>query len=54
MERTTIDGITLTLASPVDLPLRWVGQEELLRQLLAAWMVIDEKKYGGAADARQA
>ncbi|HEY6007182.1 MAG TPA: AAA family ATPase [Geobacteraceae bacterium] len=43
MERTTIDGITLTLASPVDLPLRWVGQEDLLQQLLAAWMVIDDR-----------
>ncbi|GAM08562.1 putative protein [Geobacter sp. OR-1] len=43
MERTTIDGIALTLANPVELPLRWVGQTELLKQLLAAWMVIDEK-----------
>jgi MoxR-like ATPase len=43
MEKITIDGITLTLASPVVLPLRWVGQEELLTQLLAAWMVIDER-----------
>ncbi|AJE01991.1 AAA family ATPase [Geobacter pickeringii] len=43
MEQTTIDNITLSLASPVELPLRWVGQEELLQQLLAAWMVIDEQ-----------
>ena len=43
MEKITLDGITLTLASPVTLPLRWVGQEELLTQLLAAWMVIDER-----------
>jgi MoxR-like ATPase len=43
MERTTIDGIDLTLANPVTLPLRWVGQEELLHQLLAAWMVVDER-----------
>jgi MoxR-like ATPase len=43
MERITLDGITLTLASPVVLPLKWVGQEELLTQLLAAWMVIDER-----------
>ena len=43
MEKITLDGITLTLASPVVLPLRWVGQEELLTQLLAAWMVIDER-----------
>jgi MoxR-like ATPase len=27
----------------VQLPLKWVGQEELLKQLLAAWMVIDER-----------
>ncbi len=43
MKQTTIEGITLTLASPVTLPLKWVGQEELLTQLLAAWMVIDER-----------
>ncbi len=43
MDRITIDGINLTLANPIELPLRWVGDEELLRQLLAAWMVIDER-----------
>src|SRR5512143_181348 len=43
MEHVTIDDITLSLAGPVQLPLKWVGQEELLKQLLAAWMVIDEK-----------
>jgi MoxR-like ATPase len=43
MERTTLEGIDLSLAGPVELPLRWIGQEELLKQLLAAWMVIDER-----------
>jgi MoxR-like ATPase len=43
MKQTTIDGIALNLASPVSLSLKWVGQEELLTQLLAAWMVIDER-----------
>lgn len=43
METVTLDGITLSLASPVSLPLKWIGQQELLRQLLAAWMVIDER-----------
>ena len=43
MERVTLDGINLSLASPVELPLKWVGQTELLKQLLAAWMVIDER-----------
>jgi len=40
METISLDGITLSLASPVTLPLKWIGQQELLRQLLAAWMVI--------------
>src|SRR6201996_1200791 len=37
-----IEGVTLHLAHPDDLPVRWVGQEELMRQLLAAWMVVTE------------
>ena len=43
MNHITLDGITLSLARPVELNLQWVGQEELLTQLLAAWMVIDER-----------
>src|SRR5512135_814842 len=43
MERITIDGISLSLAHPVELPLTWIGQEEILQQLLAAWMVIDDR-----------
>jgi MoxR-like ATPase len=43
MNHITLDGITLSLARPVELKLKWVGQEELLTQLLAAWMVIDER-----------
>lgn len=38
-----IEGVTLHLAHPVDLPVSWVGQEEVMRQLLAAWMVIGPK-----------
>jgi MoxR-like ATPase len=37
-----IDGIPLHLAHPDELPVNWVGQEEVMRQLLAAWLVIDE------------
>ncbi len=37
-----IDGVTLHLAHPDELSVNWVGQEELMRQLLAAWMVIHE------------
>jgi MoxR-like ATPase len=38
-----IEGVTLHLAHPDELPVRWVGQEEVMRQLLAAWIVIDEQ-----------
>jgi MoxR-like ATPase len=37
-----IEGVTLHLAHPDELSVRWVGQEEVMRQLLAAWMVVDE------------
>jgi MoxR-like ATPase len=37
-----IDGVVLHLAHPDVLTTRWVGQEELMRQLLAAWMILHE------------
>lgn len=42
-ETITIGSTELMLARPADLPLKWVGQRELIKQVLAAWMVIDEK-----------
>src|ERR1700729_460718 len=41
--RVELDGVTLHLAHPGELPVRWVGQEELMRQLLAAWMVVTDE-----------
>src|SRR3954470_4647904 len=38
-----VEGVTLHLAHPDELPVRWVGQEELMRQLLAAWLVVSEQ-----------
>src|SRR5437870_12702550 len=38
-----IDGVTLHLAHPDELSVHWVGQDELMRQLLAAWMVVNEQ-----------
>ncbi len=43
MEKVTIEGVTLHLAHPDELNLVCVGQEEVIRQVLAAWMVIDER-----------
>ncbi|MBW1997998.1 MAG: AAA family ATPase [Deltaproteobacteria bacterium] len=42
MEKVTIDGVELILTQPDDVPMRWVGQEELVTQVLAAWMVIGD------------
>ena len=38
-----IDGVLLHLAHPDELTVRWVGQEEMMRQLLAAWLVVNEQ-----------
>jgi MoxR-like ATPase len=38
-----IEGVPVHLAHPDDLSVKWVGQEEVMRQLLAAWLVVDER-----------
>jgi len=38
---TEIEGVVLHLAHPDELEARWVGQDEPLRQLMAAWMVVN-------------
>lgn len=40
--KITIDGVDLHLAVPVAESPRWIGQREVLDQLLAAWVRIDE------------
>ncbi len=42
MEKVTIEGIEIQLSQPDDVPMRWVGQQELVTQVLAAWLVIGE------------
>jgi MoxR-like ATPase len=39
----TIEGVTLHLAHPDELAITWVGQAETLKQLLAAWSVVDPR-----------
>jgi MoxR-like ATPase len=43
MEQVMIDGVTLHLAEPDRVPMKWVGQRELVTQVLAAWLVIDKE-----------
>ena len=41
--KVDLEGITLHLAHPDELPVKWVGQDELMRQLLAAWLVVNDQ-----------
>ncbi|RJR44839.1 MAG: MoxR family ATPase [Desulfobacteraceae bacterium] len=43
MEKVVIEGVELNLTQPDDVPLTWVGQPELVTQVLAAWMVIGDE-----------
>ncbi len=37
-----IDGVTLHLASPYAGVSQWIGQQEILQQVLACWLIVDE------------
>ena len=39
----TIDGVTLHLAQSMTMGQEWIGNREILKQLLACWLVIDER-----------
>ena len=38
-----IDGVRLALSQPHALESPWIGQGEILKQLLACWMVVGQK-----------
>ncbi len=42
MRTVNIDGVNLHLSHPDDISLPWVGREDLVNQVLAAWLVIDK------------
>ena len=42
MEKVIIDNVELHLTQPDEVPMVWVGQEELVTQVLASWMVIGD------------
>lgn len=41
--KVSLEGIELHLAHPDELDVTWVGQEEAMRQLMAAWLVISDR-----------
>jgi len=40
MEKVIVGGVELFLGEPDEVPMTWVGQEELVTQVLAAWLVL--------------
>ena len=42
MEKVVIDDVELYVSEPDEVPMYWVGQEELVTQVLAAWLVLGE------------
>ncbi len=42
MEKIVIDEVEVHLTQPDEVPMVWVGQEELIAQVVAAWMLIGE------------
>ncbi len=43
MEKVTINDVEIYLSEPDEVPLTWVGQDELVTQVLAAWLVIGDE-----------
>ena len=43
MRKITIDGVSLRLAQPLDAAQEWIGGREILKQLLACWLVVDPR-----------
>jgi len=40
-----IDGVTLHLSHPLESDGTWIGQQEILQQLLACWLVVDDADH---------
>jgi MoxR-like ATPase len=45
MEKVNIDGVELQLSEPDEIPMTWVGREDLITQVLASWLVIGQDDY---------
>lgn len=41
-DRITIQGVEIALGFPDEFAFQWIGQKDVLDQLLAAWLVIDK------------
>lgn len=41
--KVELEGVSVFLAHPDELPMRWIGQQELILQLHACWSLVDER-----------
>ncbi|TFG05204.1 MAG: AAA family ATPase [Promethearchaeota archaeon] len=41
-EKITISGVDLLLSEPAEIDMEWVGNEEVINELKAAWLLVDE------------
>lgn len=41
----TTEDVLLNLCQPDELPGSWVGQKELVRQIMAAWLLVGSGDY---------
>lgn len=39
--RIQIQGVEISLGFPDELPFQWIGQQDVLDQLLASWLIVD-------------
>ena len=44
-QKIIIDGVTLNLSKPDTTQPEWIGQDEVLKQIHACWLVVSEKDY---------
>ena len=44
-KKVRVSGVELVLSPPVELSFAWIGQDEPMEQLLAAWSVVDDADF---------
>ena len=42
IEKVEISGVELTLSEPATVDMEWVGNEDLINELKAAWLIVDD------------
>ena len=43
-EKVEISGVELLLSEPANVDMKWVGNDDFVNQLKAAWMIVDKEE----------